>query len=87
MSISGLLITLKNEQAAESVERKVASVPHLTLGHRHERFIPAMLEAGCEEEARQWFEWLASVEGVSLVDVVFVSVDHPEAEEEALLST
>jgi hypothetical protein len=73
MSISGLVITLSGDEAlAGRALAAVTAEPRLMLGPVDGRRLPAVLEAREAGEDREVFEWLRSLEGVALVDVVYV---------------
>lgn len=72
-AISGLVITLTADRAlADDAVRVIAEHEALEVSERVDRWLPVSLEA---DDARPVHDWLESLEGVEMVDVVFVSTD------------
>jgi hypothetical protein len=83
MYTAGLVVTLTQELAVmqRTLERLRAASP-LTLGEPYEQFVPLAMEVEGPSHARQWHEWVASLDGVRGVEVVFVHWDESGREGE-----
>lgn len=83
MYTAGLVVTLNEESATvqQALDQLNAAGP-FTLGRRHAQFIPLALEVEGPHQARQWHEWMTSLDGVRGVEVVFVHWDDPGREGE-----
>lgn len=83
MYTAGLVVTLAEERAImqQTLELLRAAGP-LTLGQQYEHFVPMAMEVEGPSHARQWHEWMASLDGIRGIEVVFVHWDESGWEEE-----
>ncbi|NWK56712.1 hypothetical protein HW115_13900 [Verrucomicrobiaceae bacterium N1E253] len=78
MPVNGLLLTLtEDEKLAQDALLVVAGREDIELGERTGRWQPVVVETEGTRQSHEVHEWLQSVEGVLMVDVVFSSVSEP----------
>jgi hypothetical protein len=76
VSISGLVITLSDTAcAADTAMAALAGRSEIELGPRHDRRLAATAETGSPDDDRRLVKWIADLDGVAHVDVVFVGLD------------
>jgi hypothetical protein len=79
MPVNGLLLTLtEDEILAHEVLLAVSERADIELGDRTGRWQPVVVETAGTRESHEVHEWLESLTGVDMVDVVFSSVCDPE---------
>ena len=76
MPVSGLTLTLKSDAPLAALEAH----PDITVGERHERYLPVALDTPDEPSTRDLHAWVESLPGVAYADVVYVAFDHPSPE-------
>lgn len=90
MPISGLVITLGDDEAACEAAMKALSVnTFITLGNREGYRLPIVVETPDSEVDRDVWDWLQALPGVRFVDVAcvhFTDEEHGSAEESAIES-
>ncbi len=79
MPVNGLLLTLtEDEMLAKGVLSELSHRDDIELGERTERWQPLVVETSGTRESHEVHEWLSSLPGVVMVDVVFSSVGSPQ---------
>jgi hypothetical protein len=78
MSVSGLVVSITDEGAAQRVEARIAAEGSFTLGARIGLRFPVVAEAVDGPTAERQHEWLRQLPGVVKVDVAFVYLDPDE---------
>lgn len=74
--ISGLVLRLTpNVGLADSAVRLISAVQAIELGPRQTTDLPIVLETETPAESRDLTEWLATIPGVTHVDVTFTCFD------------
>lgn len=81
MPVNGLLLTLaEDQQLIDDVLVAVAELECIELGERTGRWQPVVVETKGTKDSHDIHEWLESLSGVVMVDVVFSSVDDQQGE-------
>jgi hypothetical protein len=75
MAISGLVVTLSDDAAAEAAFSALRSDPRLTLGERFGRRVAVVAETPSVHDDRSLFDELRGRSGITHVDVIFVHLD------------
>lgn len=75
MAISGLVVTLSDDAAAEAAFSALTSDPRLTLGERFGRRVAVVAETPGVHDDRELFNDLQGTPGITHVDVTFVHLD------------
>lgn len=75
MSVSGLVVTLSDDVAAQSALTMLAADPRLTLGDRFERRLAIVAETPSAKADLDLWDQLRSTPGITNVDVTFVHLD------------
>jgi hypothetical protein len=76
MSISGLIVTLRDDpRLMRQALDAIAARPEFTPGKLSGRWLPLVLEASDDEACRASHDWLNSLPGVDLVEVVHVEFE------------
>jgi hypothetical protein len=79
MSVSGLVVSVTGEEAADLVSVLIAKAGPFTVGQRLGSRLAVALETTDGRAAGRWHEWLGKLPGVVKVDVAFVYLDAEEA--------
>lgn len=75
MSISGLVLTLSNDDSAAGAISALAADQRLTLGDRFGPRLAVVAETPCVASDRELWDQLRSTPGIANVDVTFVHLD------------
>jgi len=78
MPVSGLVVSVADEGAADAVAAAVAGAGPFTLGERVGPRLAVAVEADDPGAAERWHDWLRALPGVAKVDVAFVYADPAE---------
>ncbi len=88
MPISGLMVTLTSDaETSDAALRAMRDFDAIELGVRNGRRVAAVLDTPTDEHNRRAWRWLNDLDGVSLVDVLFVSFDEDANEPTAERAT
>ncbi len=79
MAISGLVLTLSADAAADVALSTLAADPRFTLGDRIGRRIPVVAETRGPHADHDLWDELGSTPGITHVDVTFVHLDNEPA--------
>jgi len=75
MPVNGLLITLEEDETlVEEVLKVLDDREGIEIGERTGRWLPVVVEAEDAKGSHDVHEWIESLSGVVIVDVVFTSV-------------
>ena len=78
MPVNGLLLTLKEDEGLVSnALLEIEGRQDIELGERTGRWQPVVVESRGTKGSHEAHEWLESLPGVIMVDVVFSSVSPP----------
>lgn len=78
MPVNGLLLTLtEDEGLVREALLEIGKRDGIELGERTERWQPVVVESDGTKGSHEAHEWLESLPGVVMVDVVFSSVSPP----------
>lgn len=75
MSISGLVLTLSDDDSAGTVVSTLAADPRITLGEKFGRRLAIVAETSSVESDRELWDYLRGLPGITNVDVTFVHLD------------
>ncbi len=75
MSVSGLVVTLSDDDAGEAALTALAGDPRLTIGERFARRVAVVAETPDTRGDLELWEQLRRTPGIVHVDVTFVQVD------------
>lgn len=78
MSVSGLVVSVAEDEVAERVSVLIAEAGPFTVGQRVGSRLAVALDAADGRDAGLWHEWLGKLPGVVKVDVAFVYLDAEE---------
>ncbi len=82
MAVSGLVVTLSDDAAADAALSRWAADPRITLGERFGRRIAVVADTPSVNDDHSLFDELRSTSGITHVDVAFVHLDaEPDAGE------
>jgi hypothetical protein len=85
MITSGLVFTLSHDLLlSRQAIRELELRPELTLGQLVDRWLPAAAEVRDVAAGRDLHDWLNSLPGIDLVDVVHVNFEENEESKPAL---
>lgn len=75
MPISGLVITLQQNESGQSALARIQSTPTFEIGKRDGARLAAVLETKTPKQDKHCWNWLNQLPGVLFVDVVFIHFD------------
>lgn len=75
MAISGLVVTLSDDNAAAAALSRLSSDQRLTLGEQFGRRVAVVAETPSVQDDRLLFDELWGTPGITHVDVTFVHLD------------
>lgn len=75
MSISGLVVTLSDDRAADTALASLAADPRLTIGEQFGRRLAIVAETPGVASDRELWDELRGTSGITNVDVTFVHLD------------
>lgn len=79
MPVNGLMVTLSSDpECAFSALCTIGDHGGFELGDRQDRWLPVVMDARDNREARSLHGWLEGVAGVEQVDVILVAFDETE---------
>ena len=78
MPVSGLVVSVADDEAAKRVVEQIERDGAFTLGERTGLLLTLSLNAADGRTAEQKHEWLRQLPGVAKVDVAFVYFDAEE---------
>ena len=80
MAVSGLVIVLADDASARSdAVRSIEAHPSLDVGPLHDRRLAVVMETASGDADQAVWEFLNSLPGVELVELVFVGVEQEES--------
>ena len=78
MSVSGLVVSVTEDEVADVVSALIAEAGPFTVGERFGSRLAVALEATDGRAAERKHEWLRQLSGVVKLDVAFVYLDAEE---------
>ncbi len=82
MPVNGLLLTLtEDKKLTEVTLSEIRERSDIELGERTDRWQPVVVDSVGTRGSHEAHEWLESLPGVMMVDVIFSSVNEPSDKE------
>ncbi|MFO0880691.1 MAG: hypothetical protein U0840_25375 [Gemmataceae bacterium] len=78
MNISGLVVTLTDDDRSASIVEAIQNAGPFTLGDRFGPRLTVAMETTTPSACDHWHDWLTQLDGVVKVDVAFVAFDSCE---------